>query len=158
MRRSDREISDLATIEDILNTARIVHLGLADGDMPYVVPMHYGYTLANGTLTLYVHSAVEGRKLDVIRANPKAFVEIDTGEALNSGGKLACKYGAAYASVMGSGRATIVEEAAEKVRALELLMRVQTGRDFAITEQMAASVAVIRVDVDSFTAKRSLKR
>ncbi len=157
MRRKDREITDLTEIEKIIKDARIVHLGMIDGDAPYVVPMHYGYTLENGVLTLYLHSAREGRKLDVLRANPNVFVEIDTDESLVSGGEIACKYGAAYASVMGAGRAVLVEDAEEKVRGLNLLMRTQTGRSFPITAQMAQNVAVIRVDVASFTAKRRPK-
>ena len=154
MRRKDRELTDPAAIEHILSTARIVHLGLVDGNAPYVVPMHYGYALEGGRLTLYLHSAPEGRKLDVLRANPNAFIEIDTGEALISGGDDACRYGAAFESIMGSGRAVLVEDAAEKARGLALLMRTQTGRDFPITEAMTRGVAVIRVDVEWFTAKR----
>ncbi|MCR5825321.1 MAG: pyridoxamine 5'-phosphate oxidase family protein [Oscillospiraceae bacterium] len=157
MRRKDREITDLAAIEEILRAARIVHLGLVDGTMPYVVPLHYGYTLADGKLTLYMHGAREGHKLDLIRANPNAFVEIDTDEELISGGDNACSYGASYASVMGSGHAMLVEDPEEKVRGLNVLMRTQTGRSFPITAQMAAGVAVIRVDVDSFSAKRKPK-
>ena len=154
MRRKDREITDLGEIEKIIKKARYLHLGMVDGDMPYVVPLHYGYIMENGRLTLYMHGAKEGRKLDVIRANPKVFVEIDTDEQPISGGDNPCKYGASYASVMGSGRATVVEDTAEKMGALAILMQTQTGRAFAIDEKMAASVAVIRVNVDEFTAKR----
>lgn len=154
MRRKDREITDLAEIEKIIRKARVLHLGLLDGDAPYVVPLHYGYILETGKLTFYMHCAKEGHKLDLIRANPKAFVEIDTDETPISGGDDPCKYGASYASVMGGGRARIVEDTAEKMGALAILMRTQTGREFAINEQMAASVAVIRVDIDEFTAKR----
>ena len=154
MRRKDREITDLGEIEAILKKARVLRLGLVDGNVPYVVPLHYGYTLEDGRLTLYMHGAKEGRKLDLIRANPNAFVEIDADVALISGGENACAYGAAFASVMGGGKAVIVEDAAEKLRGLHVLMRTQTGRAFPITEQMAAGVAVIRVDVEAFTAKR----
>lgn len=153
MRRKDREITDLKTIESILAHARVLHLGLSDHDIPYVVPMHYGYTLTDGRLTFYLHSAREGRKLDILRANPNVFVALETDVTPISGGDKPCGYGAAYASVMGGGRAALVEDAAEKARALALLMRAQTGREFAVTEEMAAGVAVIRVDIDRFTAK-----
>ncbi len=153
MRRTDREITDLGKIEEILKKARVVHLGLVDGDAPYVVPLHYGYTLESGKLTLYMHCAEEGRKLDLIRANPKAFIEIETDWIPFSGGEVACRYGASYSSVMGSGRAEIVTDAGEKVRGLNILMLTQTGREFSITQEQAEHVAVIRVDVDEFTAK-----
>lgn len=153
MRRKDREITDLSEIEKIIRKARVLHLGLVDGDAPYVVPLHYGYTLENGKLTFYLHGAKEGRKLDLIRANPKAWVEIDTDEVPISGGDVACKYGASYASVMGGGTVTIVEDETEKIRGLNVLMKTQTGREFPIDGRMAAGVAVIRIDIDAFTAK-----
>ncbi len=153
MRRTDREVTDLEKIEEILKKARVVHLGLVDGDAPYVVPLHYGYILENGRLTLYMHCAGEGRKIDLIRANPKAFIEIETDWAPYSGGDVACRYGAAYSSVMGSGRAHIVTDVEEKVRGLIVLMLTQTGREFQITREQAEQVSVLRVDVDAFTAK-----
>jgi len=154
MRRKDREVTDLTEIEGILKKARVVHLGLVDGDAPYVVPLNYGYTLADGKLTLYLHGAAEGRKIDLIRANPKAFIEIEAEVTPFSGGEIACKYGTSFASVMGAGTVSIVEDTAEKIKGLNVLMRTQTGREFPITEEQAARVAVLRVDVDSFSAKR----
>ncbi len=153
MRRSDRQITDLETIEGILKQVKIVHLGLSDGGDPYVVPLHYGYVLENGTLTLYMHSAHEGRKITLAAQNCAAFAEIDTGATLLSGGDTACRYSAAYRSIMGPGKASLVTDAAEKVRAIELLMSLQTGRDFTITQEMAEKVSVIKVVLDSFTAK-----
>lgn len=153
MRRKDRELTDPAAIDHILAKARVMHLGLHDGDYPYVVPLHYGYTFADGRLTLYAHSAAEGHKLDCIRADGRVFVEIDTDEAISSGGEKACAYGAYYACVMGRGRAVIVTDPAEKARGLEALMRCQTGRDWAVTPEMAERVAVVRIDVESCTAK-----
>ena len=97
-----------------------------------------------------MHNALEGRKIDVIRANSTAFVQIDCDEALSPGSERACSYGASYASVMGDAEARVIEEPHEKVRGLTLLMRAQTGRDFAITEAMAASVSIIRIDVQHF--------
>ena len=101
MRRKDREITDIETIRSILDKAKVLHLAMIDGDRPYVVPLHYGYTLQEGRLTLYLHSAKEGRKLDVLRKNDRVAFVLETDVSLISGGELACKYGSAYASVMG---------------------------------------------------------
>ena len=152
MRRKDREITDAEEIRRILSRARVLHLGLNDDEGPYVVPMHYGFLFENGKLTLYTHCAREGHKLLLIRRDGRAFVEIDTDESLVPGEK-PCAWGARYASVMGRGRAAIVEDAAEKCRALTLLMRTQTGKDFSITPEMAAAVTVLRIDVETYTAK-----
>ena len=153
MRRTDREVTDAAAIRAILDKTRVLHLAMIDGGWPYVVPMHYGYTLENGRLTLYLHSAKEGRKLDALRRNDRVAFTLETDVSSVSGGDLPCKYGAAFASVMGEGRAVLLSDPAEKAAALQIFMRTQTGRTFAMTEAMTETVAVIRVDVGSYTAK-----
>ena len=153
MRRKDREITDKTAIRAILDKAQVLHLAMIDGDRPYVVPLHYGYTLENGVLTLYLHSAKEGHKLDVLQKNGRVAFVLETDVSLVSGGDLLCKYGAAYASVMGEGRATILTDPVEKTDALTMLMKTQTGRNFYITEAMTDTVAVLRIDVEAFTAK-----
>lgn len=153
MRRKDREVTDTAAIRAILDKAQVVHLAMIDGDRPYVVPLHYGYTLEDVRLTLYLHSAKEGRKLDVLRQNDRVAFVLETDLAPISGGDIPCKYGAAYASVMGEGRATILTDPVEKTDALTMLMKTQTGRNFYITEAMTDTVAVLRIDVEAFTAK-----
>lgn len=156
MRRKDREITDAGEIRAILARARVLHLGLNDDGQPYVVPLHYGFSFENGKLTLYAHCAQEGHKLDLIRRDGRAFVEIDTDEALLPG-ETACSWGACYASVMVRGRAAIVEDEEEKCRALALLMKTQTGEEHLITPQMAAAVTVLRIDAEEYTAKARKK-
>ena len=156
MRRKDREITDAGEIREILARARVMHLGLYDGEYTYVVPMHCGFTFEDGKLTLYVHCAKEGRKLELLRRDGRVFVEIDTDEALVPGAA-ACSWGACYASVMGRGRAAIVDDEDEKCRALALLMKTQTGKEFSFTPARAAAVTVLRVDVESYTAKARRK-
>ena len=43
MRRKDREVTDLSQLEEIIRQCDCIHLGLLDGDSPYVVPMNFGY-------------------------------------------------------------------------------------------------------------------
>lgn len=156
MRRADREITDLHKIESILAGARYMHLGMFDEGFPYVVPLHYGYELNDAKRTFYVHSAKEGHKLDCLRKNPHVFVEIDRGESLVTA-DIPCSYGAVYESVMCRGRATLLEDPAEKCRALALLMKTQTGEDHIINEKMAEAVAVLRIEVESYTAKARMR-
>ena len=153
MRRKDREITDREEIRAILERARVLHLGINAGGRPYVVPLHYGLAWSDGLPVFYVHGAREGRKLDLLRRDNRTFVEIDTDEALVSGGENPCKYGAAYASVMCEARAEILDEGEEKLQALRLLMKTQTGRDFSITPEMARSVCVLRLRAETLSAK-----
>ena len=153
MRRKDREITDSNRIREILDAAKILHLGIHDDLYPYVLPLHYGYEFADGQMVFYMHGAKEGHKLDLIRQNPHVCVQIDCGMELISGGDNACRYGASYASVIGRGKAELLEDPKSKVRALAVLMRHQTGRDFDIQEKVTAAVSVIRVSLTEYSAK-----
>ena len=152
MTRRERQVTDETKIRHILDTAKVLRLGLAVNNEPYVVPMNYGYVMENGTLTLYLHSALRGKKLDMIRANPNVFVEMDC-DHVPFEGDVACKYGLSYSSIMGRGKAYILEDVAEKQKALSLLMKTQTDLNFSFAEKMASVVAIIRIDVQEFTAK-----
>ena len=153
MTRREREVTDLNEIIAILDKCKVLHLGLTDGDEPYVVPMNYGYVMEDGKMTVYLHGARQGKKMDMIRNNPKVFFEMDC-DITPFEGDIACRYGITYASVMGRGLATIVEDVEEKKKALSVLMKTQTEKDFEFEDKMVAFVNVIRIDVASYTAKR----
>ena len=153
MTKRERQIFDPAQIKAILDTAKVLHLGLAVDNMPYVVPMNYGYSMEDGKLTIYLHSAVRGKKLDMIRANPNVFFEMDC-DRIPFEGEMPCQYGLAYSSIMGRGVATIVEDVEEKKKAMSLLMKTQTEKDFEFQDRLVSAVAVIRIDVSEYTAKK----
>ena len=145
-------VTDPEQIRHILDSGKVLHLGLSVNDEPYVVPMNYGYIMEEGKLTLYLHSAVRGKKLDMIRENSKVFFEIDC-DRMPFEGRVPCQYGLVYSSVMGRGKATIVEDVEEKKQAMTVLMKTQTGKDFTFEDRLVSIVAVIRIDVEEFTAK-----
>ena len=153
MTRREKEVTDEKAILHILDTAQVVHLGLCVDNEPYVVPMNYGYTHENGKLVLYLHSALQGKKLDMIRANSRVFFEIDT-DLVPFEGEKPCQYGMAYSSVMGRGNARIVADVEEKKRAMSVLMKTQTGRDFSFDDRMVSVVTCIKLHVTEFTAKK----
>ena len=152
MTKRERQITDETQIQQILDKGKVLHLGLAVNDEPYVVPMNYGYTREDGKLVVYLHSAVRGKKLDMIRQNPKVFFAIDC-DIQPFEGKLPCQYGMVYSSVMGKGIARIVEDVEEKKQAMSILMKTQTDKDFSFDDKLVSIVAVIRIDVEEYTAK-----
>lgn len=152
MTKRERQITDPQQILDILDRGKVLHLGLCADNMPYVVPMNYGYTMEGCKLTVYLHSAVQGKKLDMLRANPNVFFAIDC-DRIPFEGKLPCQYGMVYSSIMGTGTAQLVEDVEEKKRAMSILMKTQTGKDFSFNERLVSIVAVIRIDVTEYTAK-----
>ena len=152
MTKRELQVTDLNEIRAILDTAKVLHLGLAVDNEPYVVPLNYGYTMEDGRLTLYLHGANQGKKLDMIRANPRVFFEMDC-DRMPFDGVLPCQYGMVYSSVMGRGTAHIVEDVEEKKKAMSILMKAQTGKDFSFNDRLVSIVAVIRIDVAEYTAK-----
>ena len=104
--------------------------------------MNYGYIL-------------EGDKLDIIRNNSDCCVQIEC-DVQPFSGKVACQYGCSYYSFDGFGTAKIVEVPQEKIKALSVLMKTQTGKDFEFNEKLVSIVSVIRIDCDYYTAKHRL--
>ena len=152
MTKRERQIFDPQQIQSILDTCKVLHLGLAVNNEPYVVPMNYGYTMEDGKLVVYLHSALKGKKLDMIRANPNVFFEMDCDRNPFDGEK-PCQYGLSYSSIMGRGKAVIVEDVEEKKKAMSILMKTQTGKDFTFEDKLVSIVAVVRIDVSEYTAK-----
>ena len=152
MTKRELQITDESQIKAILDTAKVLHLGLCVDNEPYVVPMNYGYTMEEGKLVIYLHSAVQGKKLNMIQANPRVFFELVC-DLTPFEGEKPCQYGLAYSSVMGRGTAQIVDNVEEKIHAMSVLMKTQTGKDFSFNDRLVSIVAVIRIDVAEYTAK-----
>lgn len=153
MTKREREVTDRNEIIKILDKCKVVHIGLIDGDWPYIVPMNYGYTMEDGKLTLYLHSAAQGYKLDVMQVNRKLSFEMEC-DVVPFEGQVACQYGTCYSSIIGRGTAEIVENAEEKKQAMSIFMKTQTGKDFTFNDRMVSIVSVIRIHVTEYTAKR----
>lgn len=149
MRRKDREITDSAEIEDILREARVCRIALADGNGPYIVPICFGYESGS----LYIHSALEGRKIEMIRADPRCCFEVDLYDELIRGER-PCSWGVRYRSVIGFGTAAILTDPEEKKNGLACIMRhYDTGRH-VFSDDDIRTVAVVRIDIRSVTGKK----
>ena len=155
MRRADREVTDPKQLEKILRECTAVHIGTQDGAGLFVVPMNYGYTLEGDRLTLYVHSAQEGRKVAAFRNGGVVAFEMDCGHALR-GADTACGHSYTYQSIMGSGTIRELTEAGAKRAALELIMEHMTGRgSWDMPDASLERTAVFAIQADQWTGKRN---
>jgi len=157
MRRLDRNIERMEDILSVLDHSLICHLAMVDKDnQPYVVPLNFGYEYKRNQLSLFMHCAKEGQKLDILRSNPSVCFEADSPSGLISG-PLACNYSQKYESVIAFGRAEIVNSFEVKLHGLRLVMQHQTGEnDWDFDPQSTSRVEVICVTVNSITGKRHL--
>ena len=130
MRRKDREVLGDENITKIIEQCTTCHVALMDDDnasMPYVIPLSFGYSLNNGVLELFFHCAHVGKKLDCIRKNPNVAFSMCVENRIEIHEDVYCKSGRFYASVVGQGKAEIVEDVTEKCRGLSLLMKRQAA-------------------------------
>lgn len=130
MRRKDREVLGDENIAKIIEQCTTCHVAMADdadASMTYVIPLSFGYSLTDGVLELYFHCAHVGKKLDCIRKNPNVAFSMCVENRIEIHEDVYCKSGRFYASVVGQGKAEIVENVAEKCRGLSLLMERQAA-------------------------------
>ncbi|MBU8911580.1 MAG: pyridoxamine 5'-phosphate oxidase family protein [Desulfobacterales bacterium] len=150
MRRKEKEIIDKKQIEQILQESNVCRLAMVDGDKPYIVPMNFGY----GSGCLFFHSARQGRKIDVIKKNPNVCFELDQLIKFKKA-KMACKWGAEYKSVIGSGKAHLLDDLEEKIKGLNIIMSQYSDRTFEYPDDMLEKTLVIKVVIDKMTGKQS---
>ena len=150
MRRKDKEIKDKSAIEEILRQAVVCRIAMCDGQTPYVVPMCFGYAGDR----LYFHCAPEGKKIDILKENPRVCFEVDVDQELVRGTQ-PCKWSFKYRSVVGFGSAVFVEDLNEKKRALDVLMEHFGGEASSYPDDVLGRVTIIRVDIESLTGKQS---
>lgn len=157
MRRKDREVTDPAKIQDIIQRCDCCRIGFNDNGEVYIVPLNFGYVCQDGQYTLYFHGASAGRKYELAQGNPSVGFEMDTNYLLHTGGQspeVASNYTARFQSVIGNGRFSLVTDEAEKLEGLQLLMLHATGKkDWEIEPMMLKAVAVFKLEVTQLSCK-----
>ena len=155
MRRKDREITNLDQVIDILEHTDVIRLAMNNGDYPYIVPVNFCYELTtDNQFIFYIHGAKVGTKVELLRQNPLVSFELDTGHQLITNEK-ACKYSFDYASVIGNGHATFIEEPTAKIAALKIMMnKFAPNKTFSFTEGDVRPISVIKIAVQAYTAKK----
>ena len=151
MRRSEKEIREKDELEDVLKHGIICRLGLCDNNVPYIVPMNYGYS--DGSI--YFHSAHSGKKIDLMRKNPNACFEIEVGTELMKSDE-ACSWGMKYRSIIGHGTIEEIKDLDEKVKGLSLLMKHYSGKaHWNFSEKQIEKVLVLKLTISTMSGKRS---
>ncbi len=150
MRRKEREINNQEEMEQILKDSSICRIAMVDDDKPYLVPMNFGYREG----ALYLHSAPEGRKIDLIRKNPFVCFEVDEIVRLKKA-KLACDWGVEYKSVIGFGNAAFLFDPDEKRQAFNIIMGQYSEREFEYSDEMLEKTLVIKIEIEKMTGKKS---
>ncbi len=150
MRRYEKQIRSRPEMEEIISRSTVCRLAMTDGDRPYLVPLCFGYR--NGSL--FFHSALQGRKVDILKRNPNVCFAFDIDQEVTAAER-ACGWSMRYRSVVGFGKARIVEEEDDKRKALEIIMENYSAGKHSFDDSEVSSVLIIRVDIEEMTGKKS---
>lgn len=150
MRRKDREVTEFEKILDIVDRANTLHLGISDGEYPYVVPLSYGFEVQEGKIILYVHGASDGKKHSLIAKNPHICAEISIFHRyMETGHSVTCE----YESVIGYGVAEkIFDKEAE--HGIKLLLLHCGFKDNECDSAILGRMTIYKITLESFTGKR----
>jgi uncharacterized protein len=153
MRRSNQEITDRRIIEEILSDSGLCRLGFVDGDRAYVLPFNYGYK----DNCIYIHCAVEGKKLELIRKNNQVCIEIDQSLKIEKHEK-ACRWSMKYRSVIAYGKVIIVTDESKKKNGLDIIMRHNGAgeeTDLNYGNHEINSIVILEIRILEITGKQS---
>ena len=153
VRRRDKEIVDEEAMKKVLKSTAFVTVAMCRGDEPYLVSLSHVYDEGEGCL--YFHCAGEGKKLDILRANPRVW-----GQALIDRGYHEGKCSHLYASVMFSGVVDFVEGVEEKRGVMERMIRFQDSDPEPLLARLTKaealrSTVVGRIRIGGMTGKKS---
>ncbi|MDQ1340670.1 MAG: uncharacterized protein QG567_1828 [Campylobacterota bacterium] len=123
MRRSELSIEDKETMLWVLSECEYGTLTLFDDEFPYGVPLNFAWD-DDGVV---FHGALEGKKIELIKKNPKAsFCAVKSYSLIPSyfsDTNSACPATQHFASVMIRGVVEIINNGESKAKALNLLMQ-----------------------------------
>lgn len=152
VREPQRAVYDRSLVNQILDEGFICHLGFAIAGQPYVIPTSY----ARNNDLLYVHGSAASRML----RNAAAGIPVCLTVTLLDGLVLArsiFNHSMNYRSVVVLGTATLIEDRAEKLAALEALSEhILPGRwkdSRQPNEQELKATSVLQLPIEEFSAK-----
>jgi nitroimidazol reductase NimA-like FMN-containing flavoprotein (pyridoxamine 5'-phosphate oxidase superfamily) len=151
MRKAIQEIMDKAVLEEILAGAEICRLSMLDGELPYIVPVNYGYQDGH----IYIHSTPEGKKIDLLKKNKMVCFEVeDTVEIVK--GEEACDWATRYRSVIGYATLEILSDDKSKQEGLKVIMA-QHGAPKMVefNEKNLRRMVILKLSITSLTGKQS---
>ncbi len=153
MRRKDQALSTAECAALLRQGSSGVLALLGDGGYPYAVPLSYVYDGER----LYFHSAKAGHKLDAIRACPKAsFCVIGQDDIVPR------EYTTYFRSVIAFGTVRVLEDEAEKRRAIRALAVKYAPEDSEASREAAiardwAPLCLLELSIEHLSGKEAIE-
>jgi len=137
-------------MEGLLQAESIGCLGLSTNGTPYVVPLNYSYS--DGRILF--HCALEGKKIDAIRANPRVCFTVgrQTGEVRDHAGGSLCHVD--NDSVICCGTARIIEDLGERAAALNAFNRRFRPDEPDVPMERVEKCWAVEITISEMTGRR----
>ena len=152
VREPERAVYDREAAYRILDEGFICHVGFLVDGQPFVIPTSYGRKDGD----LYIHGSAASRMLRQMKEGVAVCVTVTLLDGLVLA-RSVFNHSMNYRSVVVLGKATLVDDAEEKLTALRVLSEhILPGRwDDARqpTERELKATSVLRVPIDEFSAK-----
>jgi nitroimidazol reductase NimA-like FMN-containing flavoprotein (pyridoxamine 5'-phosphate oxidase superfamily) len=152
VREADRAVYDRETVYRILDEGFLCHAGFVVDGQPFVIPTSYGRKDAS----LYIHGSAASRMLRQIKEGVPVCITVTLLEGLVLARSI-FNHSMNYRSVVILGKATLVDDPAEKLAALRILSEhILPGRwddSRQPNERELKATSVLRVPIEEFSAK-----
>ncbi len=151
MRRGEKKITYRTEIDDIINKSDVCRIAFANDNIPYVIPVSYGY---DGK-SIFVHTAKTGRKIEFIEKNNLICFEFDVDLKTIDHETIPCKWTSAYKSVIGYGKMIELVDFEEQENAINQIMMHYSGKEWKFDEKMLKSVKLWKIRIEEVSGKQS---
>ena len=149
MRKIEKQVSDPAMIDAIIGRADVIRIAMVKDNRPYLVPLNFGY---DGK-SFYIHSAKQGKKLDIIKENPNVWFEL-TGKHAIVPSPYGCEWTCKYECVMGEGKAEILTDSQQKRHALDVIMeKYSPDKKYDYSDKSVDNVCMVKIDIENMIGK-----
>ena len=146
-----RKIESQQAIFEIIHKCNVCHIGMVDLDnKPYVLPFNFGFE--NGII--YLHSAPEGKKINILENNNLVCIAFSTDYLLRyQNEEVACSWSMRYRSVLAYGTIEFMEDLDGKTHALNVIMKKYAGKEYTFNRPALINVKVYKCVVSRFDGR-----
>ena len=152
VREPDRAVYDRETVYRILDEGFLCHAGFVVDGQPFVIPTSYGRKDAS----LYIHGSAASRMLRQFKEGVPVCITVTLLEGLVLARSI-FNHSMNYRSVVILGKATVVDDPAEKLAALRILSEhILPGRwddSRQPNDRELKATSVLHVPIEEFSAK-----
>jgi nitroimidazol reductase NimA-like FMN-containing flavoprotein (pyridoxamine 5'-phosphate oxidase superfamily) len=152
VREAIRGVYDREAVYQILDEGFLCHVGFAVDGQPFVIPTSYGRKDAS----LYIHGSAASRMLRQMKEGVSVCITVTLLDGLVLA-RSVFNHSMNYRSVVILGKATLVDDAQEKLEALRLLSEhILPGRwddSRQPNQSELKQTSVLRVPIEEFSAK-----